>query len=501
MGRKIEDVRSRFFYPSIPKPVLTAETPNGEADVDSGQIKINPAFIKMLNEHGVPEEESLDEVLSHEYTHVTRFPGNAGRRMHQYLVTRTILNSQDLAQNAVYAFNEAQTNLFVGVDMGNEATPKVQRVLARGSRGLNKILDGLYQEAFEEDLGVKLNRKDKKLVEQLKELSFTNQRSEDFNLRHFAELVKSHLKQFKPRSGSGFLGMFTQEQIGEGLAQLAQECADKGYSPDQYEQVINELSPDEPITPGKGKLRESRNIYLPLARNYAVPIVRRNIIGNGSLRPEEHKPFSTETSFEDLDPFRSKGILPGITQAWVRKEGETMEQKGIPDSIEVIDNSPSMPNPNESISIPVLGGNVIARAYLLNDRDVTVYSFGSSDYVYGPSRDEEEIGRVLRLHSRKGGTTFNPAKLEALLKDRKRSFDLSVISDMEIKNLADFINSIRGIPELHRVHLFYTNPTKIGYVTNVQKATKGMPNIGYAQLYSRGDIEKITLGELKKSLK
>ena len=205
---------------------------------------------------------------------------------------------------------------------------------------------------------------------------------------------------------------------------------------------------------------------------------------------------------QDLNAFSSKGILPGISKAWTKKEGEVIKQIGIPDSIIVQDNSPSMPNPNKIISIPVLGSSVIARAYLANDKTVSVYSFGSSDHIYGPSKDEEAINKVLRLYSDKdGGTTFNPKKLEQLFKDRSKSFDVSIISDMEINNLADFILSIKSLPLLHRIHLFYTNYDKIAYVHQVIEATKNIENIGYTQLFTKYDIEKITMGELRKSLK
>ena len=506
MNKKVREVSSRFFSPSIPKPELTEDVPNGSADIASGQIKISPSFIDRLEKNGIPSHESLDEVLSHEFTHITRFPGTAQRRMHQYAEARTTLESKELAEAAVYAFNEAQTNLYVGIDMKNQATPKVAGVLAKGSRGLNKLLDGLYQEMLGQDLGVKLSRKEKQLIKKLKEFPFTDQGSEDTNLKRFIELTKSDVSDYKPRQSSGFLGMFTEDKIQEGLTQIAQECSNKGYSPNQFEQLASELLSDGKIVPGagtaKGKLWEARDIYTALSRNYAVPIVRKNMFKNGSLRPEEHKPFSTETPLEDLDPFSSKGILPGITQAWVRKEGETAAQKGIPNSIIVIDNSPSMPDPNKVVSMPVLGGNVIARAYLLNDKTVTVYSFGSSDYVYGPSKDEKEIGRVLRLHSGEiGGTTFSSERLETLLKDRKEVFDLSIISDMEISNLGDFIKTVSSIPRLNRIHLFYTNAGRSGCVRQVQEATKAMENVGYAQLCSKEDIERITLGELKKSLR
>ena len=508
METKNREVRARYFYPSTPQPELTRETPNGSADIISLKIKVNPDYINMLKDNGIPEEESVDETLSHEYIHIAKFPGTAAKRMHHYMVARQLLDSKDLAESVVYAFNEAQTNIYNGVDMKNPYAPKVQRILAKDSKGLNKVLDGLYQELFKEDLGVRFNgrnKKEKDLVKKLKEISFTDQNNEDANLKNFIGLVKDHLKSYKQETNAGFLGMFNEEQIQQGLANLAQECMNNGYTPNQFEQLASELTNEGKLIPGAGtkqaNLIESRNIYTALARNYSIPVIRTKIAKNGSLIPDEQKPFSTQTPLEDLNVFSSKGILPGISKVWTKKEGEVIKQVGIPDSIVVHDNSPSMPNPDGEVSIPVLGSSVIARAYLANDKTVSVYSFGSSDHIYGPSKDEEAVNRVLRLHSGKdGGTTFNPKKLEQLLKDRSKSFDVSIISDMEISNLADFILSIKSLPLLHRIHLFYTNPEKMTYVNEVIKAVKNIENIGYAQLFTNNDIEKITMGELKKSL-
>lgn len=506
MEKKNIEVRARHFYPNNPNPKLSKETPNGSADISSMQILVNPDYIMMLKENGINEEESLDETLNHEYIHITKFPATAKKRMHQYLLARQFLDSKDLAESAVYAFNETQTNIFSGVDMKNEFTPRVQEVLSRDSKGFNKILDGVYQELFNKNLKVKLKRRERKLVKELKKINFTDLDQEDRNLATFIHLAKDHLKQYEPRTRAGFLGMFNEEQIREGLSLLAQECTDKGYIPNQFEQISSELLNEGKINPGAGTekadLRESNNIYLTLARNYAVPIISTKIAKNGSLIPSEQKPYSIGDPLEDLNVFSSKGIMPGISKSWVKKEGEVMKQLGIPDLIIVQDNSPSMDDPNKKISTAVLGSSVISRAYLLNDKTVTIYSFGGSDYVYGPSKDEKEVNRILRLHSREySGTTFNASKLESLLKDRDKVFDLSIVSDMEISNLADFIQSIKSLPRLNRVHLFYTNPGKMAYVNSVIEAVKNLDNVGYAQLFGCGDIEKITMGELRKSLK
>ena len=114
------------------------------------------------------------------------------------MIARKLLDSKDLAESAVYAFNEAQTNIFNGVDMKNKYTPKVQKILAKDSKGLNKVLDALYQKLFKEDLGVRFNwrnKKEKDLVKKLNEIQFTYQGNEDVNLEKFIAAAKNYLKQ------------------------------------------------------------------------------------------------------------------------------------------------------------------------------------------------------------------------------------------------------------------------------------------------------------------
>ena len=331
MERKINETRARFFYPATPRPKLTKETPNGSADIVSLEIQVNPDYIKMLKENGIQEEDSLDETLSHEYTHITKFPGTAANRMHQYLIARKLLESKDLAESAVYSFNEVQTNIFNGVDLKNKATPKIQKILAKDSRGLNKILNGLYQEIFKEDLGIKFNwrnKKEKNLIKKLKEIQFTDQNNENQNLEKFVFAVKDNLKDYKSETKADFLGMFNEEQIQGGLASLAQECMNNGYSPNQFEQLSLELLNDGKIYPGAGSnksnLSISRNIYIDLAKNYAIPIVKTKTAKNGSLIPHEQKPFSIQSPINDLNVFSSKGIMPCITKKWTKKKKEVI---------------------------------------------------------------------------------------------------------------------------------------------------------------------------------
>ena len=207
----------------------------------------------------------------------------------------------------------------------------------------------------------------------------------------------------------------------------------------------------------------------------------------------------------DLDPFSSPGIIPGITQKWIKKEGETIQNYfGIPNSIIVKDNSPSMTNyqnPEKEVSIAVLGSTVISNAYLNNNTKVAVYSFGSFDEFVDLTKDKERVHQELRKYTNKRGTTFNKSLMENYLKNTDMVFDLSFVSDMEISNLDKFINHIINLPNLHRIHLFYTNPSKVDYVQNISERIKNKRNVAILPLYSQQDIKNIIIGELKNSIK
>jgi len=164
-----------------------------------------------------------------------------------------------------------------------------------------------------------------------------------------------------------------------------------------------------------------------------------------------------------------------------------------------------MPNRNEVIAPSkriyqhIVGATAISNAYLLNDSRVAVYSFGSNDHLTNPTKDRESVHRELRRYSSDGGTTFNSRFLEGVLKDSEVEYDISVISDMDIRNLGGFIDTVLGIPQTHRVHLLYTENN--GYVEKLRGSFGNRENVAILPLTCENDIQKITMGELQKSVK
>lgn len=510
MEQEWQKVRKSFYYPQLPFPKLTEDIPNGQFDFRNLQISVNPNYLEELAQNGCNEETSLNAILGHETGHFIYHPGNVLNLLKLHKIARESLDEQQ-AFVARESFLNIQNNTNLVQNRGYETIPETLRIEAVNSQGLDRVFFGLYQELWKRDLGVKLKKKERGLMKRLKAIDYLNEDEQEQNFRGFIEVIEDYLKEHKPDEGqqkdSGSGGGFSDNQIREGIRQFAKES-----KPGEFEQVVEEVLreiqeggrkevEDSKLERGlgagteKGNLIISRNFYTALAENFSIPIRKKQIQKNGSLYPHSHEEFSMDDSISDLDAFSSPGIIPGITQKWVRKEGETIESYlGIPDSLVVIDSSGSMPNPN-GFSIPVLGATVITDAYLDNNAKVSVYNFSADNVVLGPSKNRERIHRTIRTYQN-GGTIFDSNVVEDLVKNQG-NIDISVISDMGIHNLDDFLEYISGLPNVHRVHLFYTDSGNIGSADELRYKN----NIAILPLRSYGDIRRITMGELKKSIK
>lgn len=515
MEKEWRGVRKSFHYPQIPYPILTEDIPNAQVDFSNLQISINPQYVQKLAQQGSPEELSLNALLGHEVGHYCEYPGSVLDLLHLHKVARQTLNENEaLAVREAFLNVQNNTNLFQR--RGYESIPVALKAMAKDVEKdpLNNLVHGTYQELWEKDLGIKLKRKEQGVAERLKEIPYLDKERQEYSLQQFIELTKDYLKDANPPQSS--FSSFSDDDLREGIRQFAQES-----SPGEFEQIMQEIlkeikgegEKEEHQRPyekqqghgrtagiGEGVISIAENFYSALAENFSVPIRKKPIEKNGSLYPHSHEEFSMDDSMNDFDPFSSPGIVPGITQKWIRKEGEvTTSYHGIPDSLIVIDSSGSMPDPSKGISVPVLGGTVVANAYLRNQGHVTVYNFSGTDIIIGPSQDKSTIHEAIRTYQN-GGTTFTPEKLEDIVK-KQTQIDMSIISDTDISNLESFVSSLSELPSVHRIHLLYTNPQYIENVKRIATKLKHKKNIAILPLYSQEDIHKITLGELTKSIK
>jgi hypothetical protein len=562
MGREWQKVRKSFHYPQLPQPRLVEDESNGSIDIQNLEVTVSGPFIRGFEEHDITPEESLNEVLTHELTHYMKFPGSVLNVLKLQKSAQGIADGHKISELRS-AFTEAQTNIHMLNERKHPATARMRKAygLPEGD-AFGRLMYGLYQEVSGQDLGIEFKEKslvdrvkgvigisptdeERSLIEKLKDIDYTNKGQETDNFRRFTQVLKDYQPpqdqnkkdgegggqgqgqgsgEGKSYSGGGNgLEGFSDNQVREGLKQFAQECS----NPNEYEEIVKQvLSESEgqgdqrqeqgPSSQaigkragsGRGITQLADNFYTALAEKHAIPISKKPMHKNGTLYPYSHTSFEVGDPITDVDAFSTPGILPGITKKWVKKEGEVYgDNEAVPDSFLIIDNSPSMfmPNggeviaPSERIYQHIVGATAISNAYLLNGSRVAVYSFGSNDHLTNPTKDRETVHRELRRYSSNGGTTFNSRFLESVLRDSEGEYDISVVSDMDIRNLGGFIDTVLGIPQTHRVHLLYTeNNDNVG---QLRQSFGDRENVAILPLTSERDIQEITMGELKKSVK
>ena len=511
-------------------------------DMESLETKVSEPFIKEFEDKEVTPKDSFQEILTHELTHFMKFPGSVVNIFRLQKAGQGIADPAKISELRT-EFTEAQTNIYLTKELKMPNTARMRRLLPKD--GMSKLMYGVYQEISMQDFGVELEKPEKDLADKLKQIDFTNKSQELYNFRRFAEILKDYNppQDKKNKSGNGKDGgeggegdgkgnssngnsngkkpsksdlkRFTKNQIRDGLKQFAEECRSPKEYEDIVKQVMSEIGEGEDKKPmglagglGRDITLITDNFYSALAEKYCIPIKKKPMEKNGSLYPHSHTPFEVSDSITEVDPFSTPGILPGITKKWIRREGEGFaDEENVPNSLIIIDNSPSMFMPDGSTVTPpnkrvyphIVGATAISNAYLINGSRVAVYSFGSDDHLTYPTKETQKIHRELRRYSSNGGTIFNSSELEKVLKQSEKAFDVSIISDMGIANLNSFVEAVLKIPQTHRIHLLYTECSSA--LKMLQQTFGEKENVAILPLAVENDIYKITMGELKKSVK
>ena len=537
MDGEWHDARKRFHFPQLPKPRLVNDASNGSVNLETLEITVSEPFITGFPKHGIDQAEAVNEVLTHELTHFMRYPGSPLNVLRLQKATQGVVTEGEHASQLRTDFTEVQTNLYMLTERKHPATAPMRRVYQPDQKDTSaRFIYGLYQTVSGQDFGVKLNKEETAAVKKLQGIDFLNKRNELANVREFAEVMKDYRTQRPPQQGGGSqsggasggmptpradMSIFDENQIIEGLRAFAKECSNPAEYEKVAEQILEEANKGNAsrqntakgLLPGIGRdiTLIGRNFYSALAANYSIPIRKKPFVSTGSVYPHSHAPFTFEDQITDVDPFSSPGILPGITKKWVRVEGQSFgDQEGVPSNLLVVDNSPSMfmkgstvVSPTDRVYPHIVGATAVSNAYLANGSQVAVYSFGSNDYLTGFSKDKERVHAELHRYSANGGTTFNASLLEMVVGQSERPCDITVVSDMGISNLDRFVTSLLQLPQTHRIHLLYTNNAGElkPYVASLRDSFGKKPNVAIIPLVAYEDIQKITMGELSKSVK
>jgi len=509
-------VRKSYHFPALPDPILTEKKiDNAWINLKNLQIEVARTFIAKLEKLKIKPRHSLNEILGHETGHFMRYPGSVLNTLRLLKAAKEVVTDDEKAESLRRAFVEAQVNIYMYNVKKNRYTPKVSKAGYNKKDKFDTLMHGLYQAVWKRRIGIKLDKKQKGLVKQLKEINYVDQDYEKYNLKKFVAILKDYNPPKKQCSGAG-LKMFSMDQIKKGIKEFAKECS----TPGEFEGIVKslllqsgigkkgedgKLKQDEKsggIGNEKGALELANNIYTALAELFAIPIKKKPIKKSGGLIPYAKGTFGISSPLADLDGFSTPKVYIGITKRMLRREGETSSAyEKVPNSVIVIDNSGSMPDPIKGISLPVIGATVISNAYLYGGSKVSVYNFGGADKYTELTKDSEKVHEALRYYTG-GGTTFTPEIFLKLLEEHNEEFDVSVVSDMGIDNLEEFIETIEGIPNNNRIHLVCCKNTWEGSRYEILEERFGdHKNIGVVKLYEEEDINKITMGEVSKSVK
>lgn len=188
----------------------------------------------------------------------------------------------------------------------------------------------------------------------------------------------------------------------------------------------------------------NRFVYESLALNYRITLKKTPLISTNGQYPTSLTKYEVGDNLLDIDPFSSLAnrILPGISNKFVKEQIKYHGQKEkTPDLVLLLDDSGSMPNPNEEISDAVLGSFVIAREYLENGASVGIAHFSDRTSCSTLSNNMHEVMNNLLVYKNGSDTQINLKEIE---KHFQNICDYVLITDGHIRNrdsVIDYLNS------------------------------------------------------------
>jgi hypothetical protein len=294
-------------------------------------------------------------------------------------------------------------------------------------------------------------------------------------------------------------GQYSADEIEEALS----EFAERGYYAframvEDFRGELEEAGamPEKGIGHGRGIPRQADLLYyMKRADAFRLPIRTVPMQKVGGLYPHAHTPWELGRPVQEIDPWTSFGkVLPGLSQVWRRREGETHGlEESTPDCVVVIDSSGSMANPCEELSFAVLGAGCAADAYLKRRRKVAVYNFSDAPSggkeIVPFTEDRTAIYRALCRYFG-GGTQLHLPDFRPLTERRS---DLFIITDMQISNLGAVIDFMaRTTNRVTAVHVGKTHEAE-----QFRRSAAGTKHIVVYPVESPEDIPRIVLAEVE----
>jgi hypothetical protein len=497
-------VRKKHFFPELHYPSISDSLERVALEIKDKRVILSRPFIEHAARH-LPVETVLEALLDHAVAHYTYCPWDFYTHLSLYQEAKKTLKNKDKAQKSTDYFMDvvADTHCFKEKET---PIPQLYRHMERGA--LDEAIHALYQRIWGMDLKVQGYEK---LSRKLSRIPYLDRKPWPQSIHRFSRIIEGMLEA-EERSGTlnqpnpmgrNDLGRYSPEEIDQGLKEFAMASADPSSFKDvvmDFESELTEAGYDAGRSMGLGpgsSFDADALFYMKLAENYSLPIKKIPIKKSGSLYPVSHSPWELGKPFRDIDPWTSFGkVMPGITQIWERREGETFgREEETPNCILVIDSSGSMANPRERLSHAVLGAACASDAYLRNNKTVAVYNFSDAKHggrkILNYTRHRRKIYQIL-CHYFGGGTRLDIDDIQAL-----QDFslpDIFIITDMQITNLEVLIGYLNGLE--NRVTAVHIGDN--ARVSHFKKSTNLRKNISVYPVEKKEDIPKIVLGKIQE---
>jgi hypothetical protein len=450
------DVRRRHLFPELPKPVVSEEDGVSSVDMTEKQITLSLETSELLARH-VPKEVVVSALLDHATAHHTVCPWDFDSYLKLYGSLKPIVRDGDTIKRILDYFTDVVSDTHAVRESASQL-PEVYRHLDGGD-GFD-VIRALYQRIWGEPLGAEGDADTDQAVSRLERIPYLDRSKWLESVRSFASVMQPYvigeMSSDGDDSDGGMLGphgpgQYSQEEIEKGLSAFAEQ----GYHAframvEDFRIEIEDAGamPEKGIGHGRGVPRDADILYyMKRAEAYRLPVKPTNLEKVGGMYPHTHTPWEIGKPVYDIDVWTSFGkILPGISQTWQRREGETHGvEDGTPDCLILIDSSGSMANPCDELSHAVLGAGCAADAYLRRRRQVAVYNF--SDAPQGGvekldfTENRDAIYRTLCRYFG-GGTELSLDDFKSF--DRRR-MDIFIITDMQISNLGSVIRYLGSV--------------------------------------------------------
>ncbi|MBW2038485.1 MAG: VWA domain-containing protein [Deltaproteobacteria bacterium] len=502
-------VRKKHLFPQIPPPKVIEGGEEVALEIKSKQLFISNSFYEKLKDT-MEGEEIVEAVLDHGITHYMYCPWDFHTHLTLYNEAKKVVRKKEVAQKATTYFMDVVTDTYC-VKEKDTKIPNLYKNLPK--TGVHEVLASLYEKIWGVDLG---GGGFDERVNRLSRIPYLERKRWEESIKKFTKVIQDILEeeleneqenpQRRPNPlGEHSLDNYSLDEIDRGLRDFASAVQDLQEFKETVEDLREELEEKGYATGGMGRgkgnpIDANLLYYMKLAESYTLPIRKLPIEKRGDLHPHSHMPWEMGKPFADIDVWTSFGkIMPGITQIWMKREGETYgELEGTPDCLIIIDSSGSMINPRERLSYAVLGAACACNAYLKNESRAAVYNFSDAlrgnKIVLDFNQEKEQIYQAICRYFG-GGTALDLGDIQYLLSCADNP-DIFIITDMQITNLEKLIGFFNQIENrVTAVHLGHNvHPTRSKEGTETKK------NISLFNIKDKEDIPKIVLGKIKEYL-